>query len=276
MAKIISIAHANPDRCLTQQELWGNLNILKKLSPMEKKFYKKFMLNEGIEKRYLALDDIKDIFCEDQDLIIARYSQAAAKLSSMSSQRAVNKAGIGKERIGCVVTASCTGYLCPGLSSYIIEKTGLRPDVSVFDLQGMGCGAALPALSAGAGYLASSRDNSCALITCTEICSAAVYWDSDPGLILSNSIFADGSASVVLSPDQDAAGLDIIDYCVINLPQAREALRFKIDKGKLRNVLSKEVPQIVSKAVKAVVGALLEKNSLRKEEVKYWAIHSGG
>ncbi|MFA6431288.1 MAG: type III polyketide synthase [Candidatus Margulisiibacteriota bacterium] len=276
MAKIVSIAHANPERCLTQEESWSELNRLRELSPLEKKYYKKFMLNEGIKKRHLALKNLEDIFCTDQDQIIKRYNEEAPILSANSAIKALEKAKLPRDKIDCVVTASCTGYLCPGLSSYMIERTGIKPEASVFDLQGMGCGAALPALSAGIGFLSTRKGPSNALVTCTELCSSSIYWDNDLGLILSNSIFADGSASVILNNDPKAAGIEVIDVSTINFPDKREALRFKIKNGKLHNVLTAAVPEIASKGVEIVVADLLKKNSLQRSAIAFWAIHSGG
>ena len=53
--------------------------------------------------------------------------------------------------IDAVVVSTCTGYLCPGLSGYVVERLGLRADVQAYDLVGQGCAAALPNLQLGAG-----------------------------------------------------------------------------------------------------------------------------
>ncbi|MBI5399586.1 3-oxoacyl-ACP synthase [Candidatus Saganbacteria bacterium] len=276
MARIIAIGLANPKRCLTQEESWDNLQRLRSLSPLEKKYYKKFMLDDGIAVRHLALPALEDIFCEDQDLIIKRYSEEAPKIAQASTLQAINLAGLKKEEIDFLVTASCSGYLCPGLSSYMIELAALRPDVSSLDLQGMGCGAALPALSAADNFLAKKPAPAFALANCTEICSAAVYWDDDLGLILSNSIFADGAASAVLTNTAGMAGPEIIDYETVSFPDRREDLRFTVSQGKLRNKLTAAVPVIAAKGAGIVVGKLLERGNLQKKEISFWALHTGG
>ena len=276
MAKIAAIGHANPERRLTQEESWHHLNQLRKLSPLEKKYYKRFMLDEGIKARYLALKKLEDIFSEDQDAIIQRYLEAAPALSAESAANALNKAKLDKEKIDHLSTATCTGYLCPGLSSYMLERAGFRPETSTFDLQGMGCGAALPTLSSAEAFLAKKRTISYAMATCTEVCSAAVYWEDDLGLILSNSIFADGSASAILTNDPEAGGPEILDYTVITYPERRDALKFGIKNGKLRNTLSLAVPEIASRGVEAIVSNLLKKNRLSQKEIAFWAIHTGG
>ena len=276
MAKIIAIGTSNPERCLTQQESWDSLRHSRKLSPLENKYYKRFMLDEGIETRFAALDKIEDIFSENQDEIIARYQKAAPVIASEASTKALAIAGLNKIQADFLATASCTGYICPGLSSYIIEKSGLNADISAIDLQGMGCGAALPALSTAVGFLANTKKTSYALVNCTEICSAAVYWDDNLGLILSNSIFGDGSATVVMTNDEKASGPEILDYLVLNLPEKRESLRFKTKNGRLHNVLVAEVPEVASSSVKKMVDGLLQKHNLAKSDIKFWAIHSGG
>src|SRR3989344_5435978 len=129
MPKIVAIGTANPERCLTQQESWEHLKRLRKLSPLEKKYYERFMLDDGISRRYLALPELEDIFCEDQDLIIKRYGEEAQKIAERSTLQALVQAKINKNAVGFISTTTCTGYLCPGLSSYIIEKIGLNDDI---------------------------------------------------------------------------------------------------------------------------------------------------
>ena len=276
MPKIISIGVANPKRCLTQQESWEHLQRLRRLAPLEKKYYQKFMLDSGINQRYLALPELEDIFCEDQDLIIKRYEAEAPQIAARSCLMALERAGLGKSAIGFISAATCTGYLCPGLSSHIIERVGLNTSVQALDIQGMGCGAALPALAAAANFLSGSPEQLSALVNCTEICSAAIFWDNDLGLILSNSIFGDGSATVVLTNRADLPGPEIIDYAAVVFPEKREDLRFTTDQGRLRNKLSAAVPAVAARGVEIVVNELLGKNGLRRDEIGLWASHSGG
>lgn len=276
MAKIIAIGLANPEMRLTQEESWLHLNRLRKLTPLENKYYKKFMLDDGIQARYLALEKLEDIFCNDQDQIIERYNTQAPKLAAKAVLKALEKASLNKESLAYLATASCTGYLCPGLSSYIIEKVGLRSDITAIDIQGMGCGAALPTLSSAEQFISSNRQIAYSIINCTELCSSAIYWESDLGLILSNSIFGDGSASVVLTNDPAAAGPEILDYASVTFPDKRDELRFTIKQGKLRNLLASTVPEIAAKGVKKVVEDLLKRNNLKKSAIRFWALHTGG
>src|SRR5205823_3117596 len=92
----------------------------------------------------------------------------------------------------------CTGYLCPGLTSYVAEALGLRSDVIPFDLVGQGCAAALPNLRAAESLVASKRAGN-VLSVCVEVCSAAMYLDRDLGVLVSACLFGDGAAAAVCS-----------------------------------------------------------------------------
>src|SRR5258708_2888971 len=99
----------------------------------------------------------------------------------------------------------CTGYLCPGLTSYVSERLGLRSDALLLDLVGQGCGAALPNLRTAEALLGAGRARR-VLSICVEVCSAAYYLDDDPGVLVSACLFGDGAGAAVLSNDPPAAG----------------------------------------------------------------------
>jgi predicted naringenin-chalcone synthase len=96
-----------------------------------------------------------------------------------------------------LVVNTCTGYLCPGLSSYLLEKLGLPRNIRTYDLVGGGCGGAIPNLQAAQEYLKSAGKGT-ALCVAVEICSATFQMADDMSLLLSNALFADGAAAAVL------------------------------------------------------------------------------
>ena len=77
----------------------------------------------------------------------------------------------GVEDADVVVVNTCTGYLCPGLTSHVIERLGLRRDVRAFDLVGQGCAAALPNWQLASALLGGS-DADRVLSICVEVSSA--------------------------------------------------------------------------------------------------------
>src|SRR5262245_32976243 len=95
--------------------------------------------DNGIEARRLALDYLDESFEIDPDTLHARFLRHAPALACESAERALVDANLDATDIDAIVVSTCTGYLCPGLSGYVIEQLGLRRDVGAFDLVGQGC-----------------------------------------------------------------------------------------------------------------------------------------
>jgi 3-oxoacyl-[acyl-carrier-protein] synthase III len=173
---------------------------------------------------------------------------------------------------------TCTGYLCPGLTSYVAEDLGLGRDLRTLDIVGMGCGGALPNLEAAAGLLALNGQRP-VLSIAVEMCSATLFMGTDPALIVSNSIFGDGAAAVVLQNGEcDATGglARVLDFASGVYPQYRDQLHYRQEGGRLRNVLSIKVPKIGAKTASEVLTRLLNRHHLTQDAIQWWAVHAGG
>lgn len=150
--------------------------------------------DNGIEARRLAVDSLDEVFQIDPNTLAKRFLAHAPTLAATAGQRALDQSGLKALDIDAVVVSTCTGYLCPGLSGYMIERLGLGSDVQAFDLVGQGCAAALPNLQLARALL---TGNSCAhvLSICVEVSSAAMYLDNDPGVLISACLFGDGAGA---------------------------------------------------------------------------------
>jgi predicted naringenin-chalcone synthase len=267
---ILDVETANPPQCLTQQEIWEFVSAHVDLSARGQGLYKRFLLDEGITSRYFAWDRLSDILEESVDDKMKRFEHWAVRLAAEAAQKIFQKGHSRPADIDAVFVSTCTGYLCPGLSTYVSQKLGLRPEVYTLDLVGLGCAGALPALRAADDYLHRYPDSD-VLVIAVEICSAAVHWDEKPELILSNSIFSDGAAVALLTnrPRTEAKGLRIQKISSVLWPEFRNELRFKYLDSRLCNVISAKVPEIASRAIHA----LHHNQGMQKAR---YAFHSGG
>lgn len=176
-------------------------------------------------------------------------------------------------QIDGLAVSTCTGYLCPGLTSYVVELLGLRSDVVALDLVGQGCGAALPNLRTGAALLQGAACEN-VLCVCVEVCSAAFYLDDDPGVLISACLFGDGAGAAVLT--REPSGIEWIDCESLIDPTTRDLLRFEQKDGKLRNILTPQVPRLAAKYADRVLTRLLDRHALTRERIATWIWHAGG
>ncbi len=227
----------------------------------------------SILRRHFAVTDPEVLISEDPDSRIRRFTESAVDLSSQAVNRALEEAGLKADAVSALVVNTCTGYICPGISTYLIERLGLPRQVNAYDLVGSGCGGAIPNLKIAASHLAGTGDG-VVLSVSVEICSATFQMGNDLGLVLSNALFSDGAAAAVVW--KDPRGLELIASASRYYPEHREHIRYVHKDGQLHNKISTSLPGIVSKAVADVIRDLLGPRGLSVEDIRHWAIHTGG
>lgn len=233
--------------------------------------------DNGIEARRLAVASLQEVFAIDPDTLHARFLGNAPDLAARAAQSALADSAVAAGDIDAVIISTCTGYLCPGLTSYVVQALGLRADVQALDLVGQGCGAALPNWRMAEALLASGRCAS-VLSVCVEVSSAAMYLDNDPGVLISACLFGDGAGAAVLCAQPPAGKRTIAWRAAASLtdPAQRGALRFEQRQGLLRNILTREVPGLAAEYAARVLATVLAEQGLRQSDISGWIWHAGG
>ena len=233
--------------------------------------------DNGIETRHLAVDSLDEVFQIDPNTLVGRFLTHAPALATTAGQRALAQSGLTAIDIDAVVVSTCTGYLCPGLSGYVVEGLGLRADVQAFDLVGQGCAAALPNLQLSRALLMGGACEH-VLSICVEVSSAAMYLDNDPGVLISACLFGDGAGAAVLSRQPKPAGRHMawIDSTSLINPLERSALMFEQRDGMLRNILSRAVPGLAADYAHRALKTVLGRAGLGTADVSAWIMHAGG
>ena len=89
------------------------------MKPGTRDLYQRVLGDRGIGTRHFALDDMAEILETDHEVILARFERWAAELSAASLARALDAAAVEPAAIDFLAATTCTGYLCPGLTSYV-------------------------------------------------------------------------------------------------------------------------------------------------------------
>lgn len=251
-----SLATAVPPRIFTQVESWQALlrcPVVDALRPRSRALMEKILTNEasGIENRHLAVEDIALVAGASAGDLNRRFEKESPVLGAEALTSALERGGIRARDLDALIVCTCTGYLCPGVSSHLAEHAGLRSDAYLVDLAGLGCGAAIPAMRAAAGILAENPDAVVATVA-VEICSAAFHADDDPGVLISLCLFGDGAAAAVWVGKGVAADWRAHGFTTIHQPKHREKIRFVNADGRLRNQLDRAVPGLAASAVSSL------------------------
>jgi predicted naringenin-chalcone synthase len=224
--------------------------------------------SSGIERRNLALPQIDAAFSEDAETLNRNFEREAPPLASEALRSALENAGLRASDLDALFLCTCTGYLCPGVTSHVAEQLGMRDDVYLADLVGLGCGAAIPVLRAAQGFLAANPGSVVAVVA-VEICSAAFFANDEPGVLISLCLFGDGAAATIWTDTGAPGSWQAGHFTTTHLPEEREKIRFVNAAGKLKNQLHRAVPGLAGEAV----AKLYAKRSAEPDQV---LAHSGG
>jgi predicted naringenin-chalcone synthase len=277
---IVGLGTAVPPRSFTQAECWEALQRADRpeITQRTRAILRGILLHDnGIERRSLALDDLDEGFDIDPDTLHQRFLRHAPVLAAEAARNALREAQLRPQQVDAVVISTCTGYLCPGLTSYVGEALGLRQDAVHLDLVGQGCGAAMPNLRT-AQALVDSGESENVLCVCVEVCSAAFYLDDDLGVLVSACLFGDGAAAAVVSAKPRANGRKVRVKAAASItnPGLRDALRFEQRGGMLRNILTLPVPKLAAEHARQVLDRVLADEELPRERIAAWVMHAGG
>jgi alkylresorcinol/alkylpyrone synthase len=268
-----SLSTAVPTQSFSQEECWNSFQsngILQTLKPRSATMVEKILTGgtAGIGRRNLAMDDITAVFSRGAQELNEEFEREAPALGGRALAKALERAGMEPSSVDALFVCTCTGYLCPGVSSHLAEQLGLRDDIYLADLVGLGCGAAVPMLRAAQGYLAANPGAVVATVA-VEICSAAFYINDDPGVLISLCLFGDGAAAALWTAEGDAGDWQAGHFTTIHRPDEREKIRFVNSAGKLKNQLHRAVPGLAAEAV----AELFSKRSADPDQI---IAHSGG
>jgi predicted naringenin-chalcone synthase len=277
---VTGIGTAAPSAAYTQRQCWEAVQLAPQfvaLQPRSRALLKRLLLNDnGIRSRRLALESLAEAFDADPESLHARFARHAPQLAAAAAASALRRADLRAADIDALTISTCTGYLCPGLSSYVCERLPLRKDVLALDLVGQGCGAAIPNLRAAEALIRGGGARK-VLSICVEVCSAACYIDDDPGVLVSACLFGDGAGAAVLSAEP-AAGRRIEWRRAWSMtePAQRDSLRFEQRGGMLRNVLSLKVPELAARHASQLLRRALAEEGVRQADIATWVWHAGG
>src|SRR5713226_1305692 len=277
---ITGLGTAAPSQRYTQRECWTVFEqspLSRQLNPRSRAIVRTVLTGKnGIDTRHLALNTLDEAFDLNPDALHARFRKNSALLASQAAQHALTDAGIQPNEIDGLIISTCTGYLCPGLTSYVSEQLGLRSNAVALDLVGQGCVAAMPNLRTAEALLTSGRCR-CVLSICVEVCSAALYFDNDPGVLVSACLFGDGAGAALLAnkPNRKRRVQWKSSGSLLQ-PEDRELLRFEQKEGMLRNILMPQVPGRAAEHAATVLQNVLTAADVSRSQIVSWILHPGG
>lgn len=214
------------------------------------------------------------------------YERHAGTLARVATQRALHDSGCNARDITHLVTVSCSGFHAPGFDIELLQTAGLSPSVARTHLGFMGCHGALNGLRVADAFLnADPRAN--VLLCCVELCSLHHQYGWSPDRIVSNALFADGSAAVVLTNAASGSPLplgegtgqacwQLLASGSVVLPDTLDDMGWRIRDHGFEMTLSARVPDLIKQYLRSWLGDWLGSRALTLDDIRSWTFHPGG
>lgn len=225
----------------------------------------------------------------------ARFAAEALPLGHQAAAAALRHADTAADAVTHLVVVTCTGFSAPGLDIGLIEALQLSAETQRVQVGFMGCHAAINALRVARGLVA-AEPQAVVLLVCVELCTLHYQYGWVTDRVVSNAIFADGAAALLLTADApvdslagdpvgpvgpvDPAGRSRLPQVVATgsrlIAQSQHAMTWQIGDHGFEMTLSAEVPEIIGRHLGEYLSAWLAGHDLRVSQIAGWAIHPGG
>jgi len=287
---INAIGTAVPRHRIEQSAIVQFMAQAHQMSPVEQRRLIALYRASGIHYRHSVLPDFKDpsdhaFFPIDKvnaafptvKQRMSVFQQEAPELSLAAVRSCfANQIRVKPHEVTHLITVSCTGMHAPGIDIELVNALGLSAQVQRTCISFMGCYAAFNALKV-ASHIIQAQPDAKVLIVCVEICTIHFRKEKIEDNLLSNALFADGAAAVLLSnnPQSDKIQLQIEHFHCDLAPEGSQEMAWQIGDFGFEMKLSAYVPDIISQGICQLAAELLDKVQDQKK-IDYFAIHPGG
>lgn len=284
---ITAIGTANPDFCFKQEKI---AEFMIRNIPEHPAWRRKFMAlykASGIDTRYTVIPDFGttpenyrffpptanlEPFPDVRKRMIL-YEKEASVLGARAAVICLKKGHVYAEEITHLITVSCTGMYAPGMDIELVEQLNLNHSVNRTCINFMGCYAAFNAIKAADAFCKADPANK-VLIVGVELCTLHYQKNTDWDYILSNALFGDGAAAVLVEGVKGptcSLSLDLFKSFLV--PQGKKDMAWHISNFGFEMSLSSYIPDLIRSGIKDFCAELSDDLDAA---IDYYAIHPGG
>lgn len=290
-SRIVSIGTAVPDYLTSQDTILDFMHKEYQDSTASRKLNILFH-QSAIESRHSVVPDFsntdeRSLFPLSRELpdVVDRmdvYRKQSLPLALKAVDDAFDRlhSTVGDFGITHLITVTCTGIYAPGLDIELLQELNLPRDTFRTALNFLGCNAVFPALKIADSIVKSHKDAK-VLIVSVELCTLHFRPKNNSDNLLSNTIFGDGAAALVMvseamAEDNHLKGFSIKGFLPVLLNRGKGLMGWNITSVNFEMILDSGVAEFLGEELEMLMEAVSEKLQLSSETIHHWAVHPGG
>ncbi|KQL44309.1 chalcone synthase [Brevibacillus choshinensis] len=238
--------------------------------------------NSQIQKRHLCMPmdwyESERHFAEKNKL----YVENAEALAVLAARKCLEKANLSADSIDCLMFVSSTGIATPSLDSRLVNRLGLRSDVTRVPLWGLGCAGGAMGLSRACEYARAYPDRRVLLLS-VELCGLTfIRQDMSKSNLVATCLFGDGAAAVLIEgdtvhlTDSRAPRLRFCGARTTTWPDTLDVMGWELTEPGLKVIFSRDIPSIIRQSMKENVDSFLSPHGTSVDRLRHFIFHPGG
>jgi 1,3,6,8-tetrahydroxynaphthalene synthase len=230
--------------------------------------------NTGVRKRHIIQPievTLEHPGFEERNRI---YELESKKRCPEVIERALANAGVAAHDIDAIIYASCTGFLMPSLTAWLINTMGFRSGTRQIPIAQLGCAAGAAAINRAHDFCLAYPERNVLIVSC-EFCSLC-YQPGDDGVgsLLSDGLFGDAVAAAVLR-GTGGTGIALERNASYLIPHTEEWISYAVRATGFHFQLDRRVPGTME-PLAPVLREFATGHEWDIGNLDFYIIHAGG
>ena len=230
--------------------------------------------NTGVRKRHIVQPIEKTLHhpgLEERNRI---YELESKKRCPEVIEKAMANAEVTAREIDAIIYVSCTGFLMPSLTAWLINSMGLHSDTRQIPIAQLGCAAGGAAINRAHDFCMAHPGSNVLIVSC-ELCSLCYQPDEDDiGSLLSDGLFGDAVAAAVVR-GEGGTGIALERNSSYLIPNTEDWISYDVRDTGFHFRLDRRVPGTME-PLAPVLREFAKDHSWDAGNLDFYIIHAGG
>ncbi|MGW7551037.1 type III polyketide synthase [Streptomyces rimosus] len=273
MAVLCKPAVAVPENVVTMEQTLDMAERVHAKSP-HLNLALRLITNTGVLKRHTVQPLDQTLAHPGFELRNKIYEREAKRRVPPVIQQALANAETTARDIDAIIYVSCTGFMMPSMTAWLINTMGFRPATRQIPMAQLGCAAGGAAINRAHDFCAAHPQSNVLIVAC-EFCSLCYQpADGDIGSLLSDGLFGDAVAAAVVRGD-GGTGVRLERNASYLIPDTEDWISYDVKETGFHFRLDRRVPgtmEPLAPVLRQVVGA----HAWNASDLDFYIIHAGG
>lgn len=255
----------------------GIINVLSKLHPDHPQWemIETLIRNTKVERRNLIRPIEEVVRFEGFEQRNNIFTEECKKMSIEACEMALINASLDASAIDMIIVTSCTGFMMPSITAYLISKMNFRNNTRQLPIAQLGCVAGCSAINRAYDYISLFPKHNVLLLTVEFSSLCFQQSQSSISSFISNSIFGDCVTACVMKGGS-AAGYKVTRSDSYLLKNTEHYIAYVVKDSGYHFILDKEVMHSIKKVSPVLMEFISRDPGLTVNDLDFCIFHTGG